>query len=78
MGTLYFIKGDSPSNWGAKKLTLKKGANVSRVVWQMSQDGWTYVSARKFNAWCKQNETVRSAEPMSAPTAGGRVKLDNS
>jgi hypothetical protein len=51
---LYFIKGDSQENWGAMKLTLTKGANVSRVIWQNSQDGWTCVGAKEFNAWRKK------------------------
>jgi hypothetical protein len=53
--TLYFIKGDSRTNWKAMKLKLKKNASVSSVVWKMSQDHWTCVTAREFNAWRKKN-----------------------
>lgn len=65
MSTLHFIKGDSQENWGAMKLTLKKNANVSRLIWQTSQDGWTCVSAKEFNAWRKKNTAQQSMHPTS-------------
>lgn len=65
MNALYFIKGDSAENWGAMKLTLKKNASVSRLVWQAAQDGWTCVGAREFNAWRK-----KFSKHESRPTPG--------
>jgi len=67
---LYFIKGDSQENWGAMKLTLSKGANVSRVIWQTSQDGWTCVGAKEFNAWQKKFSKPKSRPTQLAPAAG--------
>jgi hypothetical protein len=63
MSALYFIKGDSAENWGAMKLTLKKNANGSRVIWQTSQDGWTCVTVREFSAWRKKHEKHNESRP---------------
>jgi len=47
---LYFIKGDSPKNWGAMKLKLTKGASPSAVIAGMEKDGWKSVTVSAFNA----------------------------
>ena len=68
---LYFIKGDSPKNWGAMKLKLTKGASPSAVIAGMEKDGWKSVTVSAFNAWRKQN---------SRPTLhalDGAIALDN-
>jgi hypothetical protein len=52
---LYFIKGDSPKNWGAAKLKVSKGGSLSAVINGMEKDGWKCVTSTAFNAWRKQN-----------------------
>jgi hypothetical protein len=52
--SLYFIKGDSSENWGAMKLTLKKGGNATAVIEHAEKDGWKAVTAKAFNAWRKK------------------------
>lgn len=64
---LYFIKGDSPKNWGAMKLKLTKGASPSVVIAGMEKDGWKCVTVSVFNAWRKQN----SRPTLHAPNAAG-------
>lgn len=54
---LYFIKGDSPANWTAAKLTLKKNASPTAVIAGMEKDGWKNVTVSTYKAWCKQNSS---------------------
>lgn len=62
---LYFIKSDSPENWGAMKLKLTKGASPSAVIAGMEKDGWKCVTVSAFNAWRKQ----KSRPTLHAPDA---------
>lgn len=57
---LYFIKGNSPENWGAMKLKLTKSASPSAVIAGMEKDGWKCVTAFVFNAWRKKNSRPSS------------------
>jgi len=68
---LYFIKGDSPKNWGAMKLKLTKGASPSAVIAGMEKDGWKSVTVSAFNAWRKQNSrpTQRAADVATPQSA---------
>ena len=74
---LYFIKGDSPKNWGAMKLKLTKGASPSAVIAGMEKDGWKCVTVSAFNAWRKQNSrpTPRALDDGQAAAQNGQESL---
>ena len=50
---LHFIKGESPENWQAMRLTLKKNASPAIVISKMENDGWTAVTLAAYKEWCK-------------------------
>lgn len=52
--TLYFIKGDGPSNWGAMKLKLQAGASPAQVIQNMENRNWKSVTASAYRAWKKK------------------------
>lgn len=66
---LYFIKGDSPKNWGAMKLKLTKGASPSAVIAGMEKYGWKCVTVSAFNAWRGQNSRPTLHAPDAANAA---------
>ena len=74
---LYFIKGDSPANWGATKLTLNTDASPAGVIAGMEKNGWKCVTEAVFNACRKKNSrpTPRALDGGQAAAQSGQLEL---